>query len=152
MIGIRTYGLIVVALVASSMISPAVFHPAYGPNGFNTEVRLFYYQSEKVQPHQVLEDQRVSDWSIGNGITIVAIHATISALPDLNVQIWLWIPGRDKFFPVNSGSLGTANADISGIALYVEPNAPLALGFWCDNLSDTVEDFHASITIFYVNS
>jgi len=150
--GMRTYGLIAVVLFASSMISPAVFHPTYGPYGFNTEMKLFYYQSEKLQPHQVLEEQRVSDWSIGNGITIVAIHATISALPDIHVQIWLWVPGRDKLFPVNSGSLGTANADITAIALYVEPNAPLALGYWCDNLSDRVGDFHASITIFYVNS
>lgn len=109
-------------------------------------------EAEKDDTIVVRSRGRTSDWSIGNGITIVAIHATISALPDIHVQIWLWVPGRDKLFPVNSGSLGTANADITGIALYVDPNAPLALGYWCDNLSDRVGDFHASITIFYVNS
>ena len=110
MIGMRTYALIAVALVASGLISPAAFHPTYNPYGFNTEMKLFYYQSEKLQPHQVLEDQRVSDWSIGNGITIVAIHATISALPDIHVQIWLWVPGRVKLFPVNSCLLYTSDA------------------------------------------
>jgi hypothetical protein len=124
--------LIAVALVASSIISPTVFHLNSSPYGFNTLTKLFYYQSQKLQPHEVREDQRYGDWSIGNAITIVAMHATISALPDINVQIWLWIPGYDKLFPANSGTLGTANSDINGIAVYVAPNADVALGYWCD--------------------
>jgi hypothetical protein len=108
-------------LVASSIISSAVFRPNSSPYGFKTITKLFYYQSQKLQPHEV--DQRYSDWSIGNAIKIVAIHATISALPDINVRIWLWVPGYDKLLAVKSGSSGTANSDITGIGLYVAPNA-----------------------------
>ena len=55
-----------------------------------------------------------------------------------------------KFFYVNSGTLGTAEADLSDIAVYVPANSQIALGYWCDNLSDAEGDFHASITYFYL--
>jgi hypothetical protein len=146
MIGLKSFGVISVLLIASSIIVPSI-QPSY-----QTRVDVLYLQGPRVAPHQHIEDGKGPSTKHGSGIVIVAIHATISSLPDLNVQIWLEVEGvstLQKFYHVNSGTLGTANSDLDGIAVYVPPESKISLGYWCDNLAAAERDFHASIEIFY---
>jgi hypothetical protein len=122
--------MIVAVLVIASPLQhiPLYISPSYG-----TYNRELYLQGPRLNP----------------GFSIVAIHATISALPDVHVQIWLEIEGQGNLFHINSGSLGTANSDLSGLYIVVNPNTPVILFWWADNLGTSQRDFHASITIFY---
>jgi hypothetical protein len=147
MIGLKTFGVISVLLMASGIIFPSIDQPSY-----QTRVDVLYFQAPRVAPHTYVEDGQRPSTKHGNGIVIVAIHATISSLPDLNVQIWLDVEGvstLQKFYHVNSGSTGTANSDLTGIAVYIPAESKISLGYWCDNLAASERDFHASIEIFY---
>lgn len=141
-------GLLSMLLVGSSFVSNTALDIYWDTS--QTNIDVLYLQSPRLKAHEHMENM-VAPGPIryGNSIRIVAIHATISALPSIHVQIWLDIYGLKKFFFVNSGTLGTAEADLSGIAVYVPANSEITLGYWCDNLSDAEGDFHASITYFY---
>jgi hypothetical protein len=147
MIEMKVFGLLSAFLLVSTVVSPMYFDSYH-----STLVYEFYVQSPHLEPGNVLENIRCSPLRLGNGIQIVAIHATISSFPSIHVQIWLDIDGMSKFYHVNSGSLGTANSDLSGISVYVPAGSEIAMVYWSHNLGSNEGDFHASITIFYVNS
>ena len=149
MIGLKTFGVLSALLLAFSTVVPSYVQQS----SYDTKVEVLYaLQGPRVGVDSAIVDGKGPSVKFGDAIRIVAIHATISALPDLHVQVWLEVEGvstTQRFFHVNSGSLGTANSDLSGIALYVPAESKISLGYWCDNLGTTERDFHASITIFY---
>ena len=147
MISMKAFSLVGVTLLVSTMASPLYFDSSR-----NTQVYEFYVQSPRLQPGNVLENVRCSPFRLGYAIQITAIHATISALPNTHVQIWLDVDGMTKFYHVNSGNLGTANSDLAGISVYVPAGREIAMVFWSHNMASIEEDFHASITIFYVTA
>jgi hypothetical protein len=136
-------------ILAIAIASPLHYNPLYVNPSYRTYIHEFYLQGPRLNAGDVRADVEGPQFTYGVQIAIVAIHATVSALPDLHVQIWLEIEGQGNFFHVNSGTLGTANSDLSGIYIVVEPNTPIILFWWADNLATTQRDFHASITIFY---
>jgi len=144
MIGTRAFTLLSVLVLASSTI-----YPLYIDAPHQTYVTEFYAQSSKIPPHSQDERSYYDRVRFDHKIQIVAIHATISAMSDIHVQIWLEIQGMTKFFHVNSGTLGTANSDLSGIKVVVDEGRDIGLSYWCDNMAPNERDFHASITIFY---
>lgn len=149
MFGLRVLGtFVILAIVASS----AHFNHFSLNSSNQTYHHELYLQGPRLNAKDARENVQGPQFTTGNQIAIVAIHATISALPDVHVQIWLVIQGQDPLFHVNSGSLGTANSDLSGLNIIVNPNTPIILYWWADNLSDSQRDFHASITIFYQTS
>lgn len=136
-------------ILASVAIVPTLHPLAIYPSS-QTFIHEFYVQGGKIAPGEVRDGQETpGTLNLGYEIAIVAIHATISALPSLNVQIWLTVDGQGNFFHVNSGSLGTANSDLGSIYVIVPAYTPIKMVWWCDNLAATTQDFHASITIFY---
>jgi hypothetical protein len=141
---IKAFGFISALLLVSTVVSPMLIDTSR-----QTYVYEFYVQGSKIPPHQVQERSNYEIIKLGDQIQIVAIHATISALPDVHVQIWLEIQGMTKFYHVNSGSLGTANCDLSGIRVLVPANRDIALSYWSHNMGAVEQDFHGSITIFY---
>jgi len=132
-----------------AIASPIRYTPLYVNPSYQTYYHELYLPGPRLNPGDVREHVQGPQITIGSRIAIVAIHATISALPDVHVQIWLEIEGQGNFFHVNSGSLGTANSDLGGLYIVVEPNRPIILFWWADNLATSQRDFHASITIFY---
>lgn len=147
----KTLGIVAAVAVVLATFSPIHFGPLYCCSYQNqTFIHEFYVQGGKIEPGEVREDQvAAGTLNLGNPMAITAIHATISALPSLNVQIWLSIDGQGNLFHVNSGSLGTANSDLGGLYIIVPAGTDIKMMWWCDNLSSTTEDFHASITIFF---
>jgi len=119
---------------------------------YRSKFGLVRFLPQLWEPGNVLENIRCSPLRLGNAIQIVAIHATISSFPSIHVQIWLDIDGISKLYHVSSGSLGTANSDLSGISIYVPAGSEIAMVYWSHNLGNNEGDFHASISIFYVNS
>ena len=138
--------------MSALLLVSTVVTPMYFESNPNTQVYEFYVQSPHLEPGNVREDIRVSPLRLGYAIRIVALHATISSFPSIHVQVWLDVEGMSTFFHVNSGNVGTANTDLSGISVLVPAGSEVAMVYWSHNLGNTEGDFHASITIFYENS
>ncbi len=147
MIGFKVLSAFIILAIA--IASPVRYNPLYVNPSFRTYYHELYLPGPRLNAGDVRENVEGPQFTSGDQIAIVAIHATISALPDLHVQIWLEVESQSNFFHVNSGSLGTANSDLSGLYIVVEPNTPIILFWWADNLATSQRDFHASITIFY---
>jgi hypothetical protein len=148
MLGFKFLGaFIILAILATA--SPLRYVPLFVNPSYQTYYSELYLQGPRLNAGDYRVDVQGPQFTVGTQIAIVAIHATVSALPDVHVQIWLEIEGQGNFFHVNSGSLGTANSDLAGLYIIVPANKAVILFWWADNLSTSQRDFHASVTVFY---